>query len=289
MMEVRDCGLVASFCLPSTPGKHPGVIVLGGSDGGIDPARSTATLLAEQGYAALALAYFRFEQLPKQLEEIPLEYFKQAIDWMSCNPSVDSSRIGLMGTSKGGEAALLVSATYPEIRAVVAYVPSHVVFQAIPSSFRKQTAKSSWTLQGKPVPFVPFRYDLRLIWQHGFLLGLYLGSLKNRQAVERAIISVERINGPILLISGKEDAVWPSSMMCDCVIERLAQCSFGFPFQHLCYDKAGHVTLGPSQAVAVGPPRGGRRWSLGGTETGNALAKDDAWAKTCDFLERHLK
>ena len=290
MMKVRDSRLFASFYVSSTPGKHPGIIVLGGSDGGIEPATTTAALLAEQGYAALALAYFRFEQLPQKLEEIPLEYFKQAIDWMSANPTVESSRIGLMGTSKGGEAALLVSATYPEIKAVVAYVPSHVVFQSVPkSSFRKPTAKSSWTLQSKPVPFVPFRYNLRLILRHGFLLGLYLGGLQDQEAEERAIIPVERINGPILLISGKEDAVWPSSMMCTRVTERLTQYNFGFPFQHLSYDMAGHVTSGPRQAMEARPPTHGRRPYLGGTKTGNALAKDDAWAKACDFLKQHLK
>ncbi|MCL0058971.1 dienelactone hydrolase family protein [Dehalococcoidia bacterium] len=303
VMEIRDNGLVASFCLPGTAGKHPGVIVLGGSEGGKDS--TTAKLLAEQGYAALALAYFGVEQLPPKLEEIPLEYFKQAIDWMASNPSVESRRIGLIGTSKGGEAALLVSATYPEISAVVAYVPSDVVFQCL--NFRRfgpPVEKSSWTLHGQPLPFVPYRPSFRLMWRHGFLLALanHLGGLQDQEAVERAIIPVERINGPILLISGKKDGLWPSSMMCERIVERLSQHNFPFPFEHLSYEDAGHIPPGTMEVLMEErrTRRRGLRLSFknlfsllfiraGGTKTGNAFAIDDAWAKTCAFLEQHLK
>ena len=289
--EVRDNGLVASFCLPSTPGKHPGVIVLGGSEGGIDWTMPTAILLAEQGYAALALAYFGLEHLPQKLEEIPLEYFKQAIDWMGSNASVESSRIGLIGTSKGGEAALLVSATYPEISAVVAYGPSDVVFQCLNfRGFRGPVEKSSWTLDGQPLPFVPYRNSFRLMCRHGFLLGIYLASLQDQEAVERAIIPVERINGPILLVSGKKDRLWPSSTMCNRIVERLTQRNFVFPFDHLSYCNAGHIFPKVSQySLSFKIKTLFSPLMLGGTITGNPPAIDDAWAKVGDFLERHLK
>ncbi len=34
-ITVRDNGLVANFYLPKTSGKHPAIIVIGGSEGGI--------------------------------------------------------------------------------------------------------------------------------------------------------------------------------------------------------------------------------------------------------------
>ncbi len=37
IVAVRDYGLVANFYLPKTSGKHPAVIVIGGSEGGISP------------------------------------------------------------------------------------------------------------------------------------------------------------------------------------------------------------------------------------------------------------
>jgi len=250
---------------------------------------AVGSLLAERGYAALALAYFGLEHLPARLQEIPLEYFKRAIEWMCAQPSVEPSKIGLVGTSKGGEAALLVGATYGEIRAVVAYSPSHVVFQGIDEAWSDASAsKSSWTLDGKPVPFVPFQIDNDYVERYGFYLGLYLSSLQDRQAVGRAVIPVERINGPILLVSGTEDAIWPSNTMCEQVVERLREREFAFPFQHLRYDGAGHLLAGPSR-LAPASPIGASGMAIGGTASANAAARDDAWAKVCTFFGAYLK
>jgi uncharacterized protein len=195
-VAVRESGLIANFHHPSTPGEHPGIIVMGGAGGGLSSANAVGSLLAEAGYAALALAYFGIEDLPTRLEEIPLEYFKRAIDYMRSHPSVEPSKIGLIGTSKGGEGALLVSATYQEVGAVVAYSPSHVVFQGIAETGLKETIpKSSWTLDGKPVPFVPFRINYDCIDRYGFYLGLYLSSFQDQHAVERAPFPLSILTG----------------------------------------------------------------------------------------------
>jgi len=269
-------------------GKHPAIIIIGGSGGGLGSTSAVGSLLVESGYATLALAYFGVEDLPPQLQEIPLEYFKRAITWLRAHPSVESSKIGLIGTSKGGEATLLIGATYSEIRAVVAYSPSHVVFQGIDEAWSDSSmSKSSWTLEGKPVPFVPFRMDSDCIERYGFYLGLYLASLQNRQAVGRAVIPVERINGPILLFSGTDDAVWPASMMCEQVVERLKQRHFTFSFQHCSYDGAGHLLAGPSRlAPAASISAGGM--TFGGTENANAAAREEAWTKVCGFFGAYL-
>jgi dienelactone hydrolase len=284
---VREGGLVANFHQPSGSGKHPGIIVIGGAGGGLGSANAVGLLLAELGYAALALAYFGTEHLPAQLQEIPLEYFRQAIDFTRAHPSVEPSKIGLLGTSKGGEAALLVGATYGEIRTVAAYSPSHVVFQGIDEAWSDSSvSKSSWTLHGEPVPYVPFRMDYDCIERYGFYLGLYLASLQDHQAAERAAIPVERINGPILLLSGTDDAIWPSSMMCERVVERLKQHDFRLSFQHLRYDGAGHLLAGPTRPSPASSIEG---LPTGGTESANAAARDDAWTKVCGFFDAYLK
>ena len=102
-VAVRESGLIANFHHPSTPGEHPGIIVIGGAGGGLSSANAVGSLLADAGYAVLALAYFGLEDLPTRLEEIPFEYFKQAIDYIRSRPSVATSKIGLIGTSKGAK------------------------------------------------------------------------------------------------------------------------------------------------------------------------------------------
>ena len=73
VQQIRLKGMLHGVLfLPATPGQHPGVLVVGGSEGGAPMAK--AAWLASHGYAALASAYFHYEELPANLSNIPLEY-----------------------------------------------------------------------------------------------------------------------------------------------------------------------------------------------------------------------
>ena len=72
-------------------GPFPGIIDLFGSGGGLCEYR--ASLLAGHGFAVLALAYFRFEDLPDFLDDMHLEYFEEAVDFMLQHPKVGSGAL----------------------------------------------------------------------------------------------------------------------------------------------------------------------------------------------------
>jgi len=61
---------------------------------------------------------------------------------------VDPHAIGVIGGSRGGEAALLLGASFPQLAAIVAEVPSGVAWGA-PRADGSET--SSWTRGGVPV------------------------------------------------------------------------------------------------------------------------------------------
>ncbi len=92
-VPVHEGRLRGELFLPGGSGRYPGVLVVGGSEGGM-PVRQ-ASWLATHGFAALALAYFRYQDLPARLEAIPLEYFQDALNWLSSliilQPSVQSA------------------------------------------------------------------------------------------------------------------------------------------------------------------------------------------------------
>src|SRR5262249_57017321 len=92
---VREKGLVGTFFRPAGSGRHPGIVVFGGSGGGLreDP----AALLAARGYAALALAYFNYEGVPKELVEIPLEDFGAALGGLAGGGGGAAGRAGGAG------------------------------------------------------------------------------------------------------------------------------------------------------------------------------------------------
>ena len=120
-----------------------------------------------------------------------------------------------------GSRPLLLGATFPEIRGVIAFVPASVVFQGIHPTWRP---RSSWSLDGQGLPFVP--YDATAARSGADLLEIYEASLRNEERFEQAVIPVERTNGPILLVSGGDDTIWPSTKMVEQVRERLARSEF---------------------------------------------------------------
>ena len=70
-------------------------------------------------------------------------------------------------------------------------------------------------------------------------------SLKNESAVDKATIPVENTRGPILLISGRADTIWPSTAMSEAVIARLQSLDFPHTVEHFPYDNAGHSISRP--------------------------------------------
>jgi hypothetical protein len=77
---VQGVDFDGEFYPPQGCPKKLGVLVLGGSDGGIPSRR--AMYIAEKGFPALALAYFKTRRTPEYLDMIPLEYFDQPIEWL---------------------------------------------------------------------------------------------------------------------------------------------------------------------------------------------------------------
>ena len=286
-VPIRSEGFVGTLFHPEG-NRHPGVIVLGGSEGGL--IESFAAALANRGYAALALAYFGTEGLPKNLRLIPLEYFGRAVNWMTRHPAVAGGRVTAIGASKGGELALLLGSIYPEIGAVVAVVPSGVAFYGLGVN-PLSVFKSSWSLQGKPVPYVPMRFNtsvVRAMISRSPLeiRAFYDPALENTTAVGRAEINVERIRGPVLLISAEDDRMWPSTRLAQIAADRLDSSRHPFPYQHIRYQDCGHAVSLPGlpSINSVKKAFMGRDLRLGGTPGGNAKASANAWSLIREFL-----
>jgi hypothetical protein len=62
-------------------------------------------------------------------------------------------------------------------------------------------------------------------------------------------IKVENINGPVLLLSAKGDAQWPSELMGEMIYKRLEEKQFPFPYRHQIYDPASHLLVPVNTAL----------------------------------------
>jgi dienelactone hydrolase len=246
---------------------HPAVLVFGGSDGGLTT--DNAELLASHGYPTLVIAYFGDAGLPDTLTDVPLEYFAKALRWLAGQPGVDPQRMAVAGVSRGSEAALLLGVNYPDlVHAVLALVPSSVVNSGLP-----ELTKPAWTLNGAAVPFVP---------SNG-LGGHWATAVDHPEAA----IPVERIRGPIFLLCGADDQLWPSCPFSAQIADRRTANRVPYRDVRISAPAAGHFVGSPVPNIPASSGTGQTRYGkifVGGTQQADALGRVDAWPRLLDFL-----
>jgi uncharacterized protein len=109
--RITENGLVANY-FPAQQ-RAPAVLTLSGSVGGLTMNDMSVALQAER-FTVLHLSYFRGPGQNQNAELIPLEYFDTALVWLRRQSEADPARMGIVGVSKGAEAALVLAVRHPE-------------------------------------------------------------------------------------------------------------------------------------------------------------------------------
>lgn len=125
-------------------------------------------------------------------------------------------------------------------------------------------------------------------------LEYWENGLKKYDHVSAATIKVERIKGPILLFSGKNDSVWPSSLMADMIEKRINDSDFKFDFNNIQYENAGHLISSNPDSDSDTSERMGKitidgkvyEFAYGGTMNGDNKAKKLARIKVFEFIDK---
>jgi hypothetical protein len=264
-------GFVGEYFTP--PGQRrrgPAMIVWGGSEGGDAAVIPRAELLASHGIPTLAIAYFDAPGLPCSLSNIPIEYFVKAIRWLRRQSGVDPGRVWAWSVSRGSEPLGLVASHWPGlVHGLIDESGSSVVNESFAGNCRAN-AVSAWTLGGRVVP-----YDTAF-GATGLIPSL----------ARPATIPFARFHGPVMLVSGADDAVWPSSRYEDIIMHELS--ADPAPHVHVNYAAAGHADLGPPYTPELLETNDhGTTVHLGGTEAGYEAAHLQDWPALLRFVTDH--
>ncbi|MEU0312435.1 alpha/beta fold hydrolase [Nocardioides sp. NPDC006273] len=299
MPNVRETALTGSEGILVEPeGATTGVLVLSGSSGRVETDR--CRMLAAHGVAAASIRYFGGPGQPGEARLMPLETFDDVLAELHSR----YQRLVVLGTSWGAQAALLLGTLHPEIDAVVAMSPTYVSWAGL-SDERPQ--RSSWTLRGEQVPFVPFDDEAieeatgvrssgelarplapsegasaRSAQADGELPSFceaYLSALeKYADRVPAATIAVERIAGEVVLVAGGDDALWPSVLFAEAVRRR--RTAHDLETIVVTHPDAGHRVVLPREPVL---PLS-RRLDWGGSEEADRELGLLAWPEIAAVL-----
>ena len=245
--------------------KNVALIYFGGSEGGMASWDFASDSLPKMGYPTLAVKYHEKRDKPHMVQ-IPLDSIYKMILHFKGRPEIKGKKLVLDGVSKGAELVLLLGSMFPEIDAVTALAPSHVVWEGI--DFSEWQDKSTWMYQGEDISYLP--YDRSAMETSKNRVDAYRAAIKDANSDE-GVIKVENINGPILLFSGESDEVWPASQMGDMIMERLKKNKFIYRYEHHSCPDASH-TLSTDENAS-------------GTIEGNKKANEHYYKTYKTFLE----
>ena len=224
--------------------KDKAVIVMSGSNGGMFLTKIEAEFYHRNGIPALALALFKTKQTQKNLDRVPVEYVERAVKWLKKR---GYRKIAIDGTSKGSELALLAASMFSDISCVIARVPSYYVSEGliIKGVSKAPSGTSCWSYHGKELPYAPYRsrtFDFKAMLKKEKELHI-LTFNKNKDITPETVIPIEKINGPVLFLSSKHDAVWESYKSSVIMEKRLSEVSFPYTHKHIACPYLSHVMI----------------------------------------------
>lgn len=237
--HVSDSGF-QGVLYPAGGKKDKVVITLSGSEGGLRQARKMARLHQRQGISALAVAYFGTRETARSLSCVPLEYIENAIQWVL---QQGYQRIAVEGFSKGAEYALAAATTFCEISCVILRSPPWFYGEGLVKKVPSHT--SCWTYRGEAFPYTSYKERALEIKKKLLQAREYniLSVNTGKCVVEGSMIPIEKVNGPVLLLSTKADTVWPSAESGERLTLRLNQAHFPYPHEHICFRYMSHLML----------------------------------------------
>ena len=229
---------------PGNGRKDKAMIVMSGSNGGMMLTKQEAEFYDRNGIPALALALFKTRQTPKELSRVPVEFVERAVAWLK---KLGYEQIGIDGTSKGSEMALVAASMFPDLSCVIVRVPSHFVSEGLSGSGKNKrpSGTSCWSFRGKELPYAPYRsrnfHILQMFMREKEMHIITFN--RDKDIRPETVIPIGKIKAPVLMLSSKHDEVWPSYESALYMDKKLNEIGFPYPHKHVAYEHMSHAVL----------------------------------------------
>lgn len=295
--QIHEPPVVGTFAHPNDDLPHPGVLLLHGSDS-VDLA-GASKLLASEGYSVLALRWFGIEDRPPHLVNINLNDIDRVVKHMLNDDFVLGDHIAVIGLSRGAELGLELAANNTNLGLTIALSPSSIRQAGMGENFSFKDP--AWVRNGEPLEWVPGGngFGMMISWlsavirrkpmrqKRSFLKDLN----KKVEAVEKSTIQVENCKGPITLIFGDDDGLWPSKEYSDRIAGRLKNAAWPGNLRVECLAGAGHFVGFPYALPTLPPMRILKPTSFfsidfGGSAEANAESAKKVWQIVQEELSR---
>lgn len=226
----------------------------------------------------LALPLYGHNDMPKNIAELHLDYFEEAVEFLKIQNKVGSKGVGVISLSKSGDLALSMASHLPGVEATV-WINGCSGNTAFPLCYKKRQILSA------------LMFDISKIVVHdsGALMIKHVTNDPVAEENKSSLIPVEKARGRFLFVASEDDLNWDSKSYLDEMVARLKHHGKD-SFECVSYPGAGHFLEPPygphcpsSVHSLVGKPV---LW--GGEPRSHAEAEVHMWKKVQEFFKNHL-
>ncbi|XP_078000651.1 acyl-coenzyme A thioesterase 1-like [Glandiceps talaboti] len=271
-IAVREGRVRGTVFKPKGTGPFPGIVDLYGTAGGLMEMR--AAMLANHGYAVIALAFCGYDDLPKTYRDFDFDYFEESLNWFQRQDYIKPGGVGTIGISMGAELALAMAVYFPDqVKAVASLNGSHM-HTYIARMFR-----------GQLLPFTDYSVERFVSRDHNSYAFMELLDEPN----EKAIFDFKNVKAQLLLMVGEDDLNWKSSFYAQETVKRLKSYN-KTNYKLLSYPDVGHLIEPACTPFCKSSYHNlGMTLAWGGKAKPHATAQQECWKEILQWFHQHLQ
>lgn len=275
-LPVKEGNIRGVLFTPPGRGPFPAVLDLYTFGGGLSEKR--ASLLASRGFVVLTVALYGHDDMARNITEVHLDYFEEAIEFLKKQDKVDSKGVGVISVSKSGDLALSIASYLPDVEATV-WINGCCANTVLPLCYKKSQLH----------PALMFDINKMIPTESGAFNGKYVMHNPLAEENKATLVPIEQAKGRFLFVASEDDLNWDSKAYMDIMVERLKRHGKE-NFESVCYPGAGHYLEPPYGPYCPSSFHGvvGKHVLWGGEPRPHAAAEVHLWKKIQEFFRTHL-
>ena len=244
----KEHGFVGHLAEPDGRSDKAVIVVMGGEQS-ILPGIKFAERFADYGITGLSVSLFGAEGLPDSPNNIPVDMFIPAVNYLREKKKID--HISIYGQSMGSIFAVLAAQYIGGFENLILVSPTHVPFEGTLKDKKTMTGRSVATWKGEDISFVKADFSnikASKYYRHPGsvckVLGMWIAyhdAYKDEAASLKARLSVEKTGARILLIAGDEDEAWPAEYSVRLIEKELKDKGYDKEVKVIVYPHGSHL------------------------------------------------
>ena len=233
------------------PGAEKCMIVVLSENGDDYLHRIIAKYLSGLQINTFALAKIQNKEHRNYMSHWEIDKIQMACDWLKAR---GISKIGIHGTSTGGNLALTSASLIPDIYFVWAMTRNDYVLEGQEEG-RKEgmrqwcTGEGIYTWKGRELPYHPYyltAHELSDIFRSAtkkngeLTMKPVMEHAEQHPVREEAFIKIEKIRGHIFIAATQDDTMWNTQIYLPRMEKRLKEKGFSYPYEIYMYDYGTH-------------------------------------------------